>query len=98
MNYFIFNTGGDWDSTSLYLNGEEFPANRLYLRFETGGTREGDPRKGGLENGGQASCYALPQQSGAGEWAILFPGKIDLEFPTHKVTIHERRRPTSRSR
>ncbi len=86
MNYFIFNTGGDWDSTSLYLNGEEFPANRLYLRFETGRGYDGEPRKGGLGNGGEASCYALPQQSGAGEWA-LFPGKIDLEFPTHKVTI-----------
>ena len=86
MNYFIFNTGGDWDSTSLYLNGEEFPANRLYLRFETGRGYDGEPQKGGLANGGEASCYALPQQSGAGEWA-LFPGKIDLEFPTHKVTI-----------
>ena len=86
MNYFIFNTGGDWDSTSLYLNGEEFPANRLYLKFETGRDYDGDPRRGGLENGGEASCFALPQQSGAGEWA-LFPGKIDLEFPTHKVTI-----------
>ena len=86
MNYFIFNTGGDWDSTSLYLNGEEFPANRLYLRFETGRDVDGEPRKGGVTNGGEATGYALPQQSGAGEWA-LFPGKIDLEFPTHKVTI-----------
>lgn len=86
MNYFIFNTGGDWDSTSLYLNGEEFPANRLYLRFETGRDYDGEPRKGGVQNGGQATAFALPQQSGAGEWA-LFPGKIDLEFPTRRVTI-----------
>ena len=86
MNYFIFNTGGDWDTTSLYLNGEEFQASRLYLRFETGRDYDGEPRKGGLQNGGQATCYAIPQQSGAGEWA-LFPGKIDLEFPTHKVTL-----------
>ena len=86
MNYFIFNTGGDWDSTSLYLNGEDFPSSRLYLRFETGRDANGDPRRGGLQNGGEASAFALPQQTGAGEWA-LFPGKIDLEFPTHKVTI-----------
>ena len=92
MNYFIFNTGGDWDTTSLYLNGEEFQANRLYLKFETGRDYDGEPRRGGLQNGGEATCYALPQQGGAGEWA-LFPGKIDLEFPTHKVTI-ENNNPT----
>ncbi len=86
MNYFIFSTEGDWDTTSLYLNGEEFPANRLYLRFETGRDNDGEPRKGGLSLGGEATAYALPQQGGAGEWA-LFPGKIDLDFPTHKVTI-----------
>ena len=86
MNYFIFSTGGDWDSTSLYLNGEDFPSQKLFLKFETGRDYDGDPRKGGLELGGEATAFALPQQSGAGEWAI-FPGKIDLEFPTHRVTI-----------
>lgn len=86
MNYFIFSTGGDWDSTSLYLNGEEFPSQKLIIQFETGRDYDGDPRRGGLENGGQATAYVLPQQGGAGEWAI-FPGKIDLEFPTHRVTI-----------
>ena len=86
MNYFIFSTGGDWDSTSLYLNGEDFPSQKLYLKFETGRDYDGDPRKGGLALGGEATAYALPQQAGAGEWAI-FPGKIDLEFPTHRVTI-----------
>ena len=86
MNYFIFNTGGDWDSTGLYLNGDEFPANRLYLKFETGRDASGDPRKGGVGNGGDATCFVIPQKDGAREWAI-FPGRIDLEFPTHKVTI-----------
>lgn len=86
MNYFIFNTGGDWDSTSLYLNGENFPANRLYIRFETGRDYDGQPSRGGLANGGQATAYAQPQDDGAREWA-LFPGKIDLEFPRHKLTI-----------
>jgi len=92
MNYFIFSTGGDWDSTSLYLNGENFPSQRLLLEFETGRDFNGDPRRGGLSNGGNASCFVLPEQTGAGEWAI-FPGKIDLEFPTHKVTI-ENQSPT----
>lgn len=86
MNYFIFSTGGDWDTTSLYRNGEEFPANRLYIKFETGRDEDGEPRKGGLENGGDATCYIAPQQTSTGDWA-LFPGKIDLEFPRHKLTI-----------
>lgn len=86
MNYFIFSTGGDWDSTSLYLNGEEFPAQKLIIHFETGRNYDGEPRKGGLDNGGEATAFVLPEQTGAGEWAI-FPGKIDLEFPTHRVTI-----------
>ena len=86
MNYFIFNTGGDWDSTGLYLNGDEFPSDRLYLKFETGRDYDGNPRKGGVQNGGDAYCYVLPQKSGDGEYAV-FPGRIDLEFPTHKVTI-----------
>lgn len=92
MNYFIFNTGGDWDSTSLYLNGEEFPANRLLIEAQTGRDYDGDPRRGGFRNGGDMTALVLPQQSGAGEWAI-FPGKIDLEFPMHKVTI-ENQSPT----
>ena len=85
MNYFIFNTGGDWDSTTLYRNGDEFLADRLFLSLETGRDEFGNPRRGGLENGGEMSAYALPQGQDA-EFA-LFPGKIDLEFPTHKVTI-----------
>ena len=91
MNYFIFNTGGDWDSTGLYLNGDEFAADRLYLKIETGRDYDGEPRKGGLRNGGQGTCYANPQGKSE-EWAI-FPGKIDLEFPTHKVTL-ENQSPT----
>lgn len=92
MNYFIFSTGGDWDTTSLYLNGENFPSKHLFVKFETGRDYDGEPRKGGLSNGGEATAYVLPEQTGAGEWAI-FPGKIDLEFPTHKVTI-ENQSPT----
>lgn len=92
MNYFIFSTGGDWDTTSLYLNGENFPSQRLLIQIETGRDYNGDPRRGGLTNGGQATALVQPEQGGAGEWAI-FPGKIDLEFPTQKVTI-ENQSPT----
>lgn len=86
MNYFIFSTGGDWDSTSLYNNGQEFLANQLYISLSTGRDLDGSPMRGGLGNGGSMTAYVLPQEDNAGEFAI-FPGKIDLEVPTHKVTV-----------
>src|SRR4051812_21960804 len=86
MRYFIFNTGGDWDSTTLFLNGEEYPASRLFLQLETGRDAYGQPRRGGLQNGGQMEAFILPQDQSLNEQAI-FPGRIDLEFPMHKVTI-----------
>ena len=86
MNYFIFNTGGDWDSTTLYNNGQEFAANKLFIQLNTTRDMDGRPMRGGLRNGGSMTAYVLPQDDNAGEYAI-FPGKIDLEVPTHKVTI-----------
>lgn len=86
MNYFIFNTEGDWDSTTLYLNGQEFVANQLFIELSTVKDEFGEPVRGGLANGGQMSAYVQPQDSQAAEFAI-FPGKIDLEFAMHKVTV-----------
>jgi hypothetical protein len=86
MNYFIFNTGGDWDSTTLYNNGEEFQAAKLFIQLTVNRDYNGRPIRGGLRNGGELTAYVLPQDDNAGEFAI-FPGKIDLEVPTHKVTI-----------
>src|ERR1700722_6258664 len=86
MTYFIFNTGGDWDSTTLFLNGQEFPANRLFIQLATGRDQFGDPCRGGLGNGGDMTAYVLPQDDTQGQYAI-FPGKIDLEFPLHKLSI-----------
>lgn len=85
MNYFIFQTEGSWETTTLFLNGEEFLASRLFIQCETGRDWDGDPVKGGLRNGGQMTAYVQPQDGGV-DYA-LFPGKIDLEFPTRKVTI-----------
>lgn len=86
MRYFIFNTGGDWDSTQLFLNGDEFPATRLFIGLRTGRDDYGQPRKGGLNNGGDMEALVVPMDQGSYEQAI-FPGRIDLEFPRHKVTI-----------
>lgn len=86
MRYFIFSTGGDWDSTTLFLNGENYPATRLYLGLQTGRDAYGNPRRGGLRNGGQMEALVIPQDQSAREQAI-FPGRIDLEFPRHRLTI-----------
>lgn len=86
MNYFIFSTGGDWDSTTLYNNGQEFLASKLSIELETARDFDGSPVRGGLSNGGTMTAYALPQDDDSSEFAI-FPGKIDLEVPTHKLTI-----------
>jgi hypothetical protein len=86
MNYFIFNTGGDWDSTTLYNNGEEFLASKLFLQLNTTRDMDGRPIRGGLSNGGSMTAYVQPQDENASEFAI-FPGKIDLEVPTHKVSV-----------
>jgi hypothetical protein len=86
MNYFIFNTGGDWDSTTLYNNGEEFASSKLFIELSTNRDLDGRPIRGGLSNGGSMTAYVLPQGDNPDEYAI-FPGKIDIEVPTHKVTI-----------
>lgn len=86
MRYFIFNTGGDWDSTTLFLNGEEYPASRLFIQLESGRNGYGQPAKGGVQVGGQMEALVVPQDPSMNEQAI-FPGRIDLEFPMHKVTI-----------
>ena len=86
MRYFIFSTGGDWDSTTLFLNGTEFQASKLFIELQTGRDEFGNMVRGGLSNGGQMQAFVVPQEDGMPEQAI-FPGRIDFEFPTHRVTI-----------
>jgi hypothetical protein len=85
MNYFIFNTNGDWESTTLYNNGQEFFANKLVLELNCNRDYDGGPLRGGINNGGTISAYAEPQD-GNSQYAI-FPGKMDFEVPTHKLEI-----------
>lgn len=84
-SYTLFSTGGDWDSTSLFRDGQEFMAAQLFVSLQTPRDYDGQPIRGGLRNGGEMTAYATPQDT-SGDVAI-FPGKIDLEFPTHKLTI-----------
>ncbi len=85
-NYFIFSTGGDWDSTTLYNNGDEYLADQLYLELQSGRDDYGNLSKGGLTRGGQMTAFVSPQGSNGSQVGI-FPGKIEMQFPVHKVTI-----------
>ncbi len=84
-NYYLFSTGGDWDTTSLYRNGDQFPASKLYIELQTPRNDDGRPLKNGLQQGAEMTAYATSLDEG--QEVAIFPGKIDLEFPTHKVSI-----------
>lgn len=60
-------------------------ADRLCIEFRTGRDGYGDLTKGGLSNGGDATALVVP--NGTSQEVGIFPGRIDLEFPTHKVSI-----------
>ena len=85
LNYFIFTTNGDWDSTTLYNNGEEFMADELEVQLQAGRDGYGGLTSGGLNQGGDMTAYVVPQ--GTNQQYGIFPGRLDLEFPTHKVSI-----------
>lgn len=84
-NYFLFTTSGDWDSTSLWFNGDMYPALKLYIELVSPTNSDGTPLKRALQQGAEMTAFATPQESGPD--LAIFPGKIDLEFPTHKLTI-----------
>lgn len=84
-NYFMFSTDGTWDGTTLYNNGEEYVADRLYLDLKAARDYDGDFVKGGVVKGGQMTASVVPQ--GSGQECGVFPGKIELQFPMHKVVI-----------
>jgi|GEM_PF-490564 len=85
-NYFIFSTGGDWDSTTLYNNADEYLADQLYIEIKSGRDDNGNPTRGGLSNGGNMTAYVSPQGSN-GQQVSIFPSRIDLEFPLHKICL-----------
>ena len=85
-NYFIFTTGGDWDSTTLYNNGDEYLADKLSIELKTARDDMGNPTRGGIANGGTMAAFVSPQNSN-GQQEGIFPGKIELEFPLHKLTV-----------
>jgi hypothetical protein len=86
MNQVVFRTGGDWDSTTLHANGEEFFAAQLFVEVTAGRNEWGEPAAGGIYNGGTITAIVRPQDNPNDEIGI-FPGRLELYFPAHTLVI-----------
>ncbi len=86
MNEVVFQTGGDWDSTTLFANGEEFFAAQLFVEVTAGRNEWGDPAGGGIYNGGTITAIVRPQDNPNEEIGI-FPGRLEMNFVTHSLII-----------
>jgi hypothetical protein len=82
----IFRTGGDWDSTTLWFNGEELLANQLYVELHAGHDEYGEPADGGVGLGGDLTAFVRTQADPDRELGV-FPGRLEMLFPQHNVTI-----------
>lgn len=86
MNTMIFKTGGDWDSTTLFNNGEEVLASQLFIEIHAGRDGWGDPDRGGIYAGGTINAI-LRTQDDPDTAQGIFPGRIELDFPGHSIII-----------
>lgn len=80
LNNVVFTTQGDWDSTTLTNNGEEVPADRLFVHFMQQIDRRGNRGEGDF------TAYINTQES-PDEDAGIFPGTLTIEVPNHAITI-----------
>ena len=86
MNNLIFTTGGDWDSTTLYNDGQEVLATELFLELHSGRDMDGDPVSGGVSTGGQFEAFLRLQDEPDRQYP-LFPGRIKFIFPGHELLV-----------
>jgi hypothetical protein len=86
MNNMTFKTGGDWDSTFLYNNGEEVLAAQLFVELHAGRDEFGEPCMGGIGAGGEMTAIVRPQSNPEVEQGI-FPGRLQMDFPGHSIVI-----------
>ena len=77
MRETIFRTGGDWDSTTLHVNGVELPADRLLVELRAG-EEDDDHRVGHEPIGGE-------KQDGA-EVGRMIDGKFMAVFAREMST------------
>jgi hypothetical protein len=86
LNNMVFSTGGSWDSTTLYNNGQEVMAAQLFVELNAGMDEFGEPCNGGIHTGGEMVAIVRPQYNPQEEIGI-FPGRLELIFPGHNVII-----------
>ena len=86
MNHMVFNTGGDWDSTTLFNNNQEVLAAELLVDLKTGRNEYGEPERGGVGNSGEMVALVRPQDDPQREIGI-FPGRLEMTFPGHAIVI-----------
>lgn len=86
MNQLEFSTLGDWDTTTLYNDGVEVLASRLYVEMHAGQSYDDGPARGGIPSGGECTAYINPQEDQSQETPI-FPGRLSLSMPSHNVVI-----------
>jgi NAD-dependent oxidoreductase involved in siderophore biosynthesis len=86
MNDMVFQTGGDWDSTTLFNNGTEVQAAQLFVELHAGRDDFGDPTTGGIWDGADLTAIVRPQEDPDTPFDIL-PGRLTLQFPEGVVVL-----------
>ena len=86
MNDMTFQTGGDWDSTTLYNNGQEVEAAQLFIELRAGRDEWDNPMRGGIYDGTELTAIVRPQANPDYPVDIL-PGRITLTFPGHTIVV-----------
>lgn len=82
----VFSTGGDWDSTTLYNNGQEVMASQLFVEMHAGRDDFGNPNRGGVQDGGEIDAIVRPQDNPQTQLGI-FPGRLEMNFPGHTLVV-----------
>ncbi len=86
MNNMVFSTNGDWDSTTLFNNGEEVMAAQLFVELHAGRDDYDSPIGGGVTCGGEMTAIVRPQNDPQSEIGI-FPGRLEINAPGHSLVI-----------
>ncbi len=86
MNEMTFQTGGDWENTTLYNNGVEVPAAQLFVELRAGRDEYDNPIRGGIYDGTDLTAIVRPQENPEEAWDIL-PGRLTLNFPGHTIVL-----------
>ena len=83
MNSLVFATEGSWDSTTLFNNGEEVFASRLFVSLRRARGWLGNDR------GGDLTAYVCLQDSPSEEVG-MFPGSFEIQIPRNNLLIINR--------